>query len=240
MMKTRTSAAGQLNLFGESFGGDDETESSSPNKISALEVPALKISPSDSSSDGLPPLLMLSLWQPWASLCLWTNPLDGAAEKQVETRHWQTTYRGLIAIHATKTLVPDARFAIERDRHIAAALRRHDCLPEEEKEDGETEQKSSDAKFAERRLAFGGVVGVVELIGVHPFGDSGTDWVAENFPAREKHFGNYGRDRFGWVFKNPIAFDAPIFCRGLQSLGAPRPEIRCELFRRPAALSAAV
>jgi hypothetical protein len=39
----------------------------------------------------------LSLWQPWASLI-------SAGVKRHETRHWSTTYRGPIAIHASKTL----------------------------------------------------------------------------------------------------------------------------------------
>lgn len=36
----------------------------------------------------------LSLWQPWASLII-----DG--RKNVETRSWSTSYRGVIAIHAS-------------------------------------------------------------------------------------------------------------------------------------------
>ena len=39
----------------------------------------------------------LSLWQPWASLV-------AAGVKLHETRHWETAYRGPIAIHAAKTL----------------------------------------------------------------------------------------------------------------------------------------
>jgi hypothetical protein len=39
----------------------------------------------------------LSLWQPWASLI-------AAGVKRHETRHWTTPYRGLLAIHAAKTL----------------------------------------------------------------------------------------------------------------------------------------
>ncbi|MDR3513969.1 MAG: ASCH domain-containing protein [Caulobacteraceae bacterium] len=39
----------------------------------------------------------ISLWQPWASLV-------AAHVKRHETRHWPTTYRGPIAIHAAKRL----------------------------------------------------------------------------------------------------------------------------------------
>jgi hypothetical protein len=43
---------------------------------------------------------LLSLHQPWASLI-------AAGIKQIETRHWQTPYRGLIAIHAAKRRIDD-------------------------------------------------------------------------------------------------------------------------------------
>lgn len=39
----------------------------------------------------------ISLWQPWASLI-------AAGLKRHETRHWPTSYRGPIAIHAAKRL----------------------------------------------------------------------------------------------------------------------------------------
>ena len=43
------------------------------------------------------PIKAISLWQPWASLI-------AAGVKRHETRHWRTSYRGPIAIHAAKTL----------------------------------------------------------------------------------------------------------------------------------------
>jgi hypothetical protein len=39
----------------------------------------------------------LSLWQPWASLM-------ALGYKMRETRHWSTNYRGVVAIHAAKTV----------------------------------------------------------------------------------------------------------------------------------------
>lgn len=47
--------------------------------------------------DQLPTIKAISLWQPWASLM-------ACGVKRHETRHWSTRYRGLIAIHAAKTL----------------------------------------------------------------------------------------------------------------------------------------
>jgi hypothetical protein len=42
----------------------------------------------------------ISLWQPWASL--WA-----CGRKQYETRHWATSYRGPIAVHAAKKVCTD-------------------------------------------------------------------------------------------------------------------------------------
>jgi hypothetical protein len=42
----------------------------------------------------------ISLWQPWATLV-------AIGAKTIETRGWSTSYRGPIAIHAAKKLIPD-------------------------------------------------------------------------------------------------------------------------------------
>lgn len=42
----------------------------------------------------------LSLWQPWASLWL-------TDRKPTETRHWYTSHRGWLAVHAAKTFDRD-------------------------------------------------------------------------------------------------------------------------------------
>ena len=52
----------------------------------------------------------LSLWQPWASAI-------ALGHKRIEPRHWTTSYRGLIAIHAAKRWTAD-----EREFHAAEQL----------------------------------------------------------------------------------------------------------------------
>lgn len=42
----------------------------------------------------------LTLWQPWATLA-------GSGIKQIETRSWATSYRGVLAIHAAKVERPE-------------------------------------------------------------------------------------------------------------------------------------
>lgn len=55
----------------------------------------------------------ISLWQPWAALM-------AVGAKKVETRHWPTRYRGLLAIHAARRRV-DREF-IENCREAEKAL----------------------------------------------------------------------------------------------------------------------
>ena len=49
--------------------------------------------------DGYGNFRTLSLWQPWASMI-------AVGLKRHETRSWETSYRGLLAIHAAKRPIP--------------------------------------------------------------------------------------------------------------------------------------
>jgi len=63
-----------------------------PFKIIVMELRTLK-----DLFEERRPIKALSIWEPWASLV-------ARGVKRHETRHWSTTYRGPIAIHAAKTL----------------------------------------------------------------------------------------------------------------------------------------
>jgi len=160
-------------------------------------------------------IMMLSLWQPWASLCVWKNP-DGKAEKQIETRHWKTSYCGLLAIHATKTITPEARHEVETNPVMLRTLL----------------ERGINCFTMEKHLTLGAIVGVVELCGVRMFESTGLSWVDRNYPNREKFFGNFEIGRYGWILQNPIEFKEPIYCRGLQGLGIPKPEIQELIFKQ--------
>lgn len=53
----------------------------------------------------------LSLWQPWASAI-------ALGHKRIETRHWQTAYRGPIAIHAARRWTAAERAYAEHFAHF--------------------------------------------------------------------------------------------------------------------------
>ncbi|HAL07380.1 MAG TPA: hypothetical protein DCP26_08540 [Brevundimonas sp.] len=84
---------------------------------------------------GAPTIKALSVWEPWASLI-------AAGVKRHETRHWETTYRGPIAIQAARTLdlagAPDQLcqdvlgplWPKERPRgRVVAVAYLSDCIP---------------------------------------------------------------------------------------------------------------
>ena len=52
---------------------------------------------------------VLSLLQPWANLCVMTDSKTGKAYKQIETRSWNTKYRGELLIHASAGKKADQR-----------------------------------------------------------------------------------------------------------------------------------
>jgi activating signal cointegrator 1 len=103
----------------------------------------------------------ISLWQPWASLWLSTRKVH-------ETRHWNTDYRGLLAIHATKKLVKtidDALLEILQDEFGG-----HWALD----------------------LPTGAIVGVLELIACKPIL---TPW---SEASDDFHCGDFSLGRFAW------------------------------------------
>ena len=79
----------------------------------------------------------ISLWQPWASL--WLTP------RMIHlTRHWSTSHRGPLAIHAAKSREPDLSLGVR------------DLLEDEF------------GKGWEQKLPLGAIVGAVELLDVVP------------------------------------------------------------------------
>jgi activating signal cointegrator 1 len=136
---------------------------------------------------------VISLLQPWASLVVY-------GDKKIETRSWNTKYRGKLLIHASKKYLPEQMKLGEKfNREYGAGL-------------GFTED-----------LPTGQIIGVVELIHVvesrycfedNEFEDKGHKW---KLTKAERAFGDYSPDRFGWLLSNPVLFKTGIPAKG--SLG---------------------
>jgi len=128
---------------------------------------------------------VLSLTQPWATLvCL------GA--KTIETRSWNTGYRGPLAIHASKSYPKDCR-ELEKREPFYSALRPRGC-------------------YSYPSLALGSIIGVVDLVDCFP-----TRPLKQPIPVDEYSFGNFDAGRFAWLLANPRFLPAQIPAKG--SLG---------------------
>jgi hypothetical protein len=134
----------------------------------------------------------ISLWQPWASLVV-------IGAKVHETRHWSTSYRGPMLIHAAKRFGNDER---------------QTCLNPPFKD----ALKGTYATLGD--VPRGCIVGIVDLVEI--FKTSGDCiWQGGNWatvPEPECRFGDFGFGRFAWKLSNPRRFETPIPYRGLQQL----------------------
>ena len=127
----------------------------------------------------------LSLWQPWASLM-------AAGVKRFETRHWDTRYRGPLAIHAAKRLesvaIPDELRAL-CERAFGADW--SDTLPR------------------------GAFVAVAELADVWT---TARAMQSNRIGATEFVCGNYAPGRYAWQLESVRAITPPVPYRGRQGL----------------------
>lgn len=132
----------------------------------------------------------LSLWQPWASLM-------AVGAKRIETRSWQTAYRGFIAIHAAQKWNMDLR---------------EQCMAR---------------PFYERLFGDGHFENVGQLprdcfvaVGKLRHCLATTDH-PKLIPSRgtdEFRFGDYSEGRFMWVFDEIWKLSSPVYSRGHQTL----------------------
>lgn len=148
----------------------------------------------------------LSILQPWASLI-------AQGHKKIETRSWNTKYRGPILIHASAGKYRTNRY-INMDlqqEYYRLNLERYEDLP------------------------FGAIIGKVDLIDSCKTEDlvfenidrvikikignsNHNDGIESSYEylmtKRELAFGDYTPGRYGWLLANPILFAHPIPAKG--------------------------
>jgi activating signal cointegrator 1 len=147
---------------------------------------------------------VLSLLQPWASLVV-------LGDKKIETRSWNTKYRGLLLVHASKKYTGGQKsLAMDFNIKYGAGL-------------GFTED-----------LPLGQIIGSVNLIETFPTDKawSGTGGIGfsinskvevdkelrmMNITKAEEAYGDYSPGRYGWLLSDPIEFTIGIPAKG--SLG---------------------
>lgn len=138
---------------------------------------------------------VLSLLQPWASLVV-------LGHKKIETRSWNTKYRGELLIHASKgkSKLGNELF-MSKIAKDATGWYFHDykCLP------------------------FGAIIGKVNLVdtftteeAIHRM--SYIEYFKNHPKEQEMAFGDYSPSRFGWLLSDPVVFNVPIPAKGMLGL----------------------
>ena len=148
----------------------------------------------------------LSLWQPWASAI-------AAGAKTIETRHWATSYRGPLAIHAAKRKVKYELIDFGCWWSWCAAL-----------------GISMGSRYLGDILPFGAIVAVCTLVDckiTESFtqGELDTQHYSPTATAHnsintwtERMMGDFSLGRFGWVLRDIKPLSEPIPYRGQQGL----------------------
>ena len=124
----------------------------------------------------------ISLWQPWAELIV-------RGLKRYETRSWEISYRGVIAIHAAKR-----------------KFRSEDMLRE-------SRQQLVVDEVDPFYLKYGCVLGFAEVVDCLP-----VEQVRDEVLDRELLYGNYDDGRFAWRFERVIALPEPVALSGHQGI----------------------
>lgn len=131
---------------------------------------------------------VLTLSQPWATLI-------ATGAKLIETRSWQTTYRGELAIHAAKGYpVPARRFAGEEQAagrlpwrvplaSILCVVTLDDCVE----------------------------IGVLDAVGHLSVRRVGKVTMVSD---QELRYGNYEPGRYAWLLSDVRPLTAPVRCTG--------------------------
>ena len=149
---------------------------------------------------------LISLWEPWATLM-------ALGEKLVETRSWSTSYRGWLAIHASKGGLSK--------RDLAGYL------------------ADPEFKWAIQGavLSPGRIVAVVKLVDCCPTVDMipnpAYPSVFRKYPhldtRQERAFGDYHAGRWAWVTDEVYGLPEPIPFRAKQGLCAVPEEVVREI-----------
>jgi len=141
---------------------------------------------------------VISLLQPWATLAV-------IGAKKIETRSWNTKYRGEILIHASKKLTKQQILLGQNfNSKFGVGLGFVDSLPT------------------------GAIIGKVNVIDTFQFDEQTKDSLIYYYDHENKigwelneqelTFGDYSPGRYGWLVSDPVQFAIPIPAKGKRSI----------------------
>ncbi|MCL5265514.1 MAG: ASCH domain-containing protein [Chloroflexi bacterium] len=142
----------------------------------------------------------LSLTQPWASLV-------AIGVKRIETRDWYTSYRGAIAIHASKGWTASDR-ALCNKEPFRRCLKRGHLIVE--------------------TLPLGAIVAVATIDQCSLIRDPALLRISDN----ERAFGNFTKGRFAWFLKDVRPLRRPVPATGALGLWWVPTDIELEIQRQ--------
>ncbi len=137
----------------------------------------------------------LSLWQPWASAIA-----EGA--KRIETRSWQTHYRGPLLIHAGKKI-------------LGQDLPNCPCT------NPKVLEIWTNTRGRSFSIPFGAIIVVCQLVGcmdTEAVLEWGSQYLADWDRPTEYLLGDYSNGRYGWVLSKVRKLPEPIPYKGRQGL----------------------
>lgn len=147
---------------------------------------------------------VLSLWQPWASAVVTPHPtIYGRGVKEFETRHWDTAFREIVIIHATKKRVLTANMLTSIKPVNDALLADMEYL-----------NKKIGMVFPSECLV--GMVNIVDSIKSEKFVEKGDNY--SKTPVNEYAWGDWSPGRFGIQLSHPVTFPTPIPMKGKQTI----------------------
>jgi hypothetical protein len=143
-------------------------------------------------------ITVISLLQPWASLVV-------MGAKKIETRSWNTPYRGELYIHASL----GKKFNGFSCREI--------CYTEHFKQ-------TIGGGLGYDKLPFGAIIGKVDMINTIEMTEIPqsvnssihSDGIWWTLSPHEKAFGDFSWGRYAWLLHNPVRFDDVIQAKGKQ------------------------
>lgn len=174
---------------------------------------------------------VLSLWQPWATLCIVRDPLRNEIAKKIETRAFPPRTFGSIpirnpfetVIHATKGFNWEQQKVCEIPEFLRALNARGYYAGSPKGID-----RRNAALF--KPLPLGQIIGVATVADYFSADDPS---LLSQISEEEKIFGLYRAERYAWIFTEQRELPEPIPFKGRQSVLYELPEeINAEVDRQ--------
>jgi hypothetical protein len=168
---------------------------------------------------------VLSLWQPWATLCVVKDPLRHEVAKKIETRAFPPDKFGVeppfeVVIHATKSFGWEQRRICEDQDFLRALNARGYYAGSPKKNRHDSECPSLDGFYPKncecsasrlKPLPLGMIIGTAMVRECIP-----ADALLSSITVEEKKFGLYLADRWAWILDETQELPKPIPFKGRQ------------------------